>query len=284
MIITEEQKESILGAIEDLFGTTQAKLLGRYFAGNKIFFTAAQNAPFETTIEGMYRYALKANNPDAEIDEDGLRTLMVIINNYIEARKLKVINETLNDALNAKNADALFQVVKDNIDKATKYMEMLLITETQMVRAYANQQSIQAIAASVNDSDPFVFWSGVVDPKLCKWCRAMYHSMEDVWIPKVFRLAELQSGYFNPKTWDGHSPYKAGHPRCRHSMLYLPKNFGFDNKGMIKFKYIGYDPIIDQRGLEKGEMPFTKMEIGDLDQFILDGMEHDHEHTPNCKH
>jgi hypothetical protein len=113
----------------------------------------------------------------------------------------------------------------------------------------------------------------------------MYHSKEDVWVPKVFRLSELQSGYFNKKTWDGHSPYTNGHPRCRHSMTYLPKNFGFNEKGRISFKYIGYDPILDQRGLEKTELPFQKAEIGDLDQYIFDGFEHDsHQHTDICQH
>lgn len=284
MIINESQKKTILDAIEDLFGTAQAKLLGRYFAGNRIYFSAAQSAPFESTIEGLYRYALKAHNPDAEVDEESLRTLMQITNNYIEAHKLKVINSTLNDALGAKKAEDLLEVVKVNLDKAAKYMDMLIATETQMVRAYANKEGIQQVAASINDGDPFVFWSGVVDPKLCAVCRAMYHSIDDVWVPKVFRLSELQSGYFNKKEWDGHSPYTNGHPRCRHSMTYLPKNFGFDEKGRISFKFIGYDPIIDQRGLEKSEI-IPKYNFGDLDQFIIDGFEHDHhEHDDNCRH
>jgi hypothetical protein len=58
-------------------------------------------------------------------------------------------------------------------------------------------------------------------------------------------------------------------------MTYLPKNFGFNEKGRISFRYIGYDPILDQRGLEKSEMMAPKM-FNDIDLFIEEGLHHNH--------
>ena len=214
MIINDEQKKAVLEAIEKLFGETQAKLLGDRFNGNKIFFTVAYNTPFEETLAGIYTSAIKTQNPDAFIDTKTIDSLAQITANYVDAQKLKTINNTMMDVLSAPNQNVAFQKIIENMDRAKDYITMLLATETQMVRAFANQNGITQIAASLGDEDPYIYFTGKIDQKLCKYCRAMYHTQNNINVPKVFRLAELKEGYFKPKEWDGFSPFKSGHPNC----------------------------------------------------------------------
>lgn len=292
MVLNETEKKQILDAVEHLFGETKAKLLGRFFEGPRLFFSTAMNANPMATIEGMYRYAFHTVSPTGSPDEGMIKSLTDITSKYIEAQKLRTINNIHVSMVGAKDKEEFFASFHEQIQRSTAYMNLLVATETGFAQAFGTKNGIETVAASIKDERPIVCWRGVIDHRICKYCKKMYHLYPDAGenykmlaIPKAFYLDEMQGGYFKAKIWDGFSPYAKAHPRCRHSLSYIPKNFGFDDKGMLVFKYLGYNVVEDQRGIGKTEMIFHSAPSWDIDSFIADAYELDpHQDKCTCCH
>lgn len=257
MKLTEAQKEAILSQVENLFESTKANLLGRYFKGARLFFQVAEKADPMHTIEGIYFYTMNmlygvGSQPNKKIIEN----LCEITGNYLDSQKLKTKNHILADLQNAKNQTEAMAAVSRHMDKAGKYIDMLIANETRVAQAYASREGIAKLASDIGVEDPTVVFLGVTDHKICKHCKSMYHDVANIRLPKPYKLSQIREGYFRPKEWDGKSPHQAPlHPRCRHSMSFVPPNFGFTAGGVIEFKSIGYDYYKDYWGLRKSEEP-----------------------------
>lgn len=234
------QKKAITDIIDDLFNTIKVRLLGTLFRGPKIYFEILKDIPFAETLEGLYRYSLGlSSGGDIEPDFKRLQKLSSILDNYIEAEKLKSTNKILVGVEGAEDINEVQKVISEQMDKSASYIETLMSTEVRTVQAYAEKDGIERLSAAINDSNPTVVKLGQVDGKLCEHCRNLWHTEENINVPKAYKLSELKGGYM-----DHHSPEPTlgpSHPRCRHVLSYVPPNFGFNNQGVIEFKGFGYD-------------------------------------------
>jgi hypothetical protein len=153
---------------------------------------------------------------------------------------------------------------------------MLVNTETKIAQAYAEREGINRVAASVGVEDPVVAKLGIIDDKMCKNCRKLWHTPGNIWIPKVYKMSELQEGY--NKDWKNPVPTVGPtHPNCRHGLTFIPPNFGFDQSGNITFKGLGWDEHSFQN---TGEMKKTEPNSAIEDNFfdLYEDCQH-HDHT-----
>lgn len=247
MKLRQDQLHEISQAVDDLFYSTKAKLLGKFFEGPKIYFELVYDSDPLQTIEGIFRYTLQLLFPNAQPDPKTVETLAHITGNYLDARRLQTKNKILTDILAAKTKTAAAGVVKEHLDTASNYIEMLVNTETRIAQAYAEKEGIHRVAASVGVDDPVVCKLGIIDEKMCKNCRKLWHNDSNIRVPKVYKMSELQEGY--NKDWKNPVPTVGPtHPNCRHVLTFVPPNFGFDKTGNITFKGLGWDEYAFQNG------------------------------------
>lgn len=285
MDLNSDEVKTIVSALDDLFYTLKAKMLGRFFTGPRLYFQVVESSDLNESMEGMFRNAIHTIWPDAKVDEHLIETLAIIGGDYLEAERLKTKNRLLNDLSQATTQKEINKVLSSNFNRAETYIEMLLNTETRIVQAHAERSGIQQVAASIGDDDPTVVMLGVVDKKVCHECRQMYHDPINPHKPIPYKLSQLKEGYFKRKLWDGKTPFISPlHPRCRHCISYCPKGYGFPDGGSIKFVSYDYDYYKDYYGIKKNELELLPVltkteqapEIQD-DFFDLEaGCSHDH--------
>lgn len=261
MKISKQQVGLITELVTDLFSQYKARLLGRRFRGPMAYFDVT-SSDTDHSIEALYRFtgAMTFGN-SFEPNEDELKELSEIASNYIDAERLRTLNRILTGLRSAQSQAEVTKVVKDSIEKATTYIETVTVTESRTVQAFAEKTGIQRVAADLGVDDPNVAFLGRYDGKTCKYCRTMYHTADNLSVPKVYKMSQVRAGYFKPKEWDGQTPYFAPlHPHCRHVMTFIPPNFGFDDKGQIKFKDFGYDAHSDQTDTKKNEISLEELD------------------------
>lgn len=250
MKLSRRQVGLVHGTIDDLFYRIKVRLLGRFFKGPTMYFEVTDSDPMES-LESVYRYAgVTLYGPDFTVDEDHLKTLAEITNNYIDAQKLKVANQVVMGINSAQTMVDAEKIIEEAVGKATEYVQMLTATESRIVQAFAERDGISRLASDMGVGDPTVAFLGRYDNKTCKYCRKMYHMPETPMIPRVYKLSELQGGYFRAKDWDGKSPFPAPlHPHCRHVMTFVPPSYGFGTDGIIKFVDFDHDEYEHQKSI-----------------------------------
>lgn len=247
MKLTDEQKVSIEFSVSDIFYRLKFRLLGRFFTGPRIYFELVDDLNPLNTLEGLYHYtANMMYGTSFKPSIKRIKNLNRITDNYIEAERLKTINNVMQAAEQGKSLDDIEEMIKETLDKSSEYVDMLVITEARNVQANAEREGVEKIAASIGVEDPTVCKVGVIDDKMCHVCRRLWHSEDNIYIPKVYKLSELFDGY-NKSAKDPIPTVLASHPRCRHVLTFIPPNFGFNNRGVIEFKGFGYDVYAEQR-------------------------------------
>jgi hypothetical protein len=247
MKVRKEQLDAVSSAIDELFYSTKARLLGKFFEGPKIWFEVAYTADPLQTIEGLFRYTLQLMFPSARPDEKMIETLAHITGNYLDARRLQTKNQILTDLISAKTKKEADKAVADRISEASTYIETLVNNESRIAQAYAEREGIHQVAAGMGVDDPVVAKLGIIDDRMCKNCRKLWHTEGNIKVPKVYKMSELQEGYM--KDWRNPTPtIGPTHPNCRCVLTFVPPNFGFDQAGNITFKGLGWDEWEFQNG------------------------------------
>lgn len=279
MKLTEAQRREIEKAVDELFLTLKAKILGRFFEGPKIFFEVVRSTSPLESVEGIFRYTYQMLNPGKEPDQKQIKILAAITGNYIEAERLKTRARILADVDAAETSEDVATAVQVSLDKATEYIGMLINSEARIIQAYAEKHGISQLGASLGIEDPTIAKLGVIDERMCKNCKKLWHTEDNIRIPKVYKMSELQEGYMkdhkNPTPTIGPT-----HPRCRHVMTFIPPNFGFSASGQIEFKGFGYDVYADQRGVEKSEPVIPAANSWDVEHLFDMPLDDDHVHKP----
>ena len=248
MDLNDDTKKTIEMSVSDIFYRLKFRLLGRFFTGPKIYFELVDDLNPLDTLEGLYHYtASMMYGSTFKPSIKRIKGLNRVTDNYIEAERLKTINNVIKAAEQGQSLDQIEEMIKKTMDKSSTYVDMLVVTEARNVQANAEREGVEKIAASIGVEDPVVCKVGVVDDRMCKVCRALWHTDENLFVPKVYRLSELHDGY-NQSAKDPIPTVLASHPRCRHVLTFIPPNFGFNARGVIEFKGFGYDIYKEQRG------------------------------------
>lgn len=247
MDLNKRQIRAINDAVEDLYDRLKARFLGRYFKGPSIYMTLAHTTDPGKAIEGIFRYAtLALYGPGAATDEDHLEKLAQITGNYLEAEKLKTLNQVVQKLEQAQTDQELDDALKETFDKATNKVDQLVTTEARNVSNFAEREGIMQIAASMGVDDPIVGRLGPLDAKTCKTCKKLWHDDDNPLIPKLYKSFEIRDGYTTHK--DPFPTWNATHPHCRHIWITVAPNYGFDETGKLKFMGFGYDAYKAQHG------------------------------------
>lgn len=241
MKLTPAQRTVITEAVNDMFWRLEARLLGRWFKGPSLYFSVVSETDPTLTLEGAYRYALSMLfGPNASVDEREIKSLNEIALNYFEAERLRRVNRMITDIAGAQDASEAADVIQENIIKTNSYVETVVINESRNMQAYAERDGIARLGASIGVDDPVVVKLGVVDDKVCKACKELWHSSSNLYVPRPWKMSELRDGY-NKNQKDPVPTVNATHPHCRHVMSFVPPNYGFDGNGVIRFVAFGYD-------------------------------------------
>lgn len=251
MKLSSKQRRAILDSVEDMFETLKARLLGRFFKGPKIYFEMSRRANPIETIEGLFQYTnAMLYGAKTPVDEEHVEQLAEVTGNYIEAKKEDVSQTLLSHINDAETPEQAMAAVKDSLESATSYVDMLVANESRTAQAYAERSGITKLGASMGIEDPTVCKLGIIDDDMCENCRELWHDPTNKFVPKVYKLSELKEGYMT----DHKNPYPTvgpTHPRCRHVLTFLPPNFGFTDKGHIEFKSFGHDEYEAQNSNKK---------------------------------
>lgn len=249
MKLTRKQQKAVQFEVDDLYNKLQARLLGRFFKGPKIYFEIVENTDPLDTMEGMFRYALNTlYGPKVDVNENILKLLTDTTKNYLDAAKLKARNQVIHDIFGAKNIDEVVDLVEENMDKATSYINTLLVTEVRNVSATAEKDGIAQVAADMGVEDPHVCKVGVKDSVTCKVCKHLWWQDYNKNIPKVYKLSELKDGYNkSQKLGKAEATVLPTHPHCRCVLTFIPPGFSFNDSGMLTFKGLKHDEWEHQR-------------------------------------
>jgi len=206
------QKKEITKIIEHMFNLLKVRFLGTMFTGPKIYFEVLKDVKPSETLEGMYRYALGlTTGGDIDPDKRRMKKLASITNNYMEAEKLKTVNKVIMGIESTDSIDEASDKIEKELDKTSKYIKKLMVTEARTTQAYAEKEGIERLGATVGDEDPTIVKLGVIDSKTCKICKKLWHE-SDLRIPKPYKLSQLKGGYCDMK----HPEPTIGptHPNC----------------------------------------------------------------------
>jgi hypothetical protein len=247
MKLSPVQRRAVLDNLDKIFYNLKARLLGRFFTGPRIYFEVVQRANPMETIEGLFQYTMKMLYGAAqEAPEEQLEALAETTGNYLDVQRLKISNKVLADIAAADNPKDALDKITENVNKISEHMDTLVASEARHVQAYAEREGITRLGASIGVEDPVVYKIRTPGKVMCPNCRKLWHTPENLSIPKVYKLSELQEGYMtdhkNPYPTIGHT-----HPHCRHDLSMLPPNYGFNSAGIAEFRNFGYDEYEHQR-------------------------------------
>jgi hypothetical protein len=255
MRLSKQDLGLIHDAVSSAFLKLKLRLLGRFFSGSSIYFEATNPDPMDS-LESVWRYTNSLlYGIHGAMDEDYLKELSTITGNYVEAERLRTFNTIIKNVRAAATPEEAKEALEAAMEHATSKIDTIVNTETRTVQAFAEKSGIQRIASDIGIEDPNVAFLGIVDSKTCKYCLAMYHMPDNHHVPRVYRLSQVQDGYWKAKDWDGESVHNVPlHPNCRHIMTFIAPNMGFDKSGQLQFVAFGHDEYEAQRGVKKSEV------------------------------
>ena len=236
-------RRTIKMAIEALFERAKARLLGRFYDGPKIFFQIVRDFGVEDSLEGAYRHAAyMGSGSNTQIDHDTADSQADETSAIMNSLKTKAIKDLMQAA---KVGDTT--KIKEVFKTTESHMDMIIATETRKAQSFGEHETVVQVAQNLGIENPTIIFRGVLDGKTCKWCLAMYHSKSNPKIPRTWKNSQLSEEYFNPKTWNGTTVHRSGHPRCRHSMSVVIPGMGFNNDGYQTFIHRDYDEYEKQK-------------------------------------
>jgi len=203
--------------------------------------------------------ALGAEEPNKG-EEDVLKTQLRIAAGYVDALKVRTQTRAI-QAVNAHAQEQKFKkesikpsvvrkLVFKEMDSAQNHVKLIVNTESNKCVNTGTALQITKVAASNEDENPVVFFNVVVDDVTGPE-EFILHLLPDRKTPRLWYLSEIGAEYH--KKGDSNPKLPGLHPNCRCKLTYLPKSFGFDEKGKIAWKKLDHDEITSQR--EKFPLP-----------------------------
>lgn len=250
--LSSSGKEAIAKAVENLFDNIAIQFIGdipRLRNKKRLIISADNNFG----LAHLFIQAMSNKAPNA-IERDVLKSLLESSYGYIESLKNKTMSNVTERidgiAREAKiqrrrvSASEVEEIMADEMGKARSHMITIAEAEGTKLRNLGSMMDISRVAASVDDSDPTVFFVVLKDNVTCKECLRL-HLMPDGVTPRLYKFSELKQSYHKR---GGDSPSAFGlHPHCRCTLTYLTRGFGFDAKGKLKFEELQHDAYSAQK-------------------------------------
>lgn len=252
--ISGKGKNAIAMVIEEMFDSLAMDFIGEIPSlknKKKLIISSQPNLG----LSNLFISSMASRSP-TPLEEDLLKGLLESANGYIDSLKSRTksnIVEGLDGLVREKNSSGTKVTPKDiagilgeEMKKAKDHMQLTVRSEATKFRNMGHALSIAHVSASTGDSDPDVIFVMVRDGVTCKECVRL-HLMPDKITPRVYKLSELKHSYHKR---GNDTPSVFGlHPGCRCTLAYLPKNFGFDSEGLLKYVKEGYSAYSHQKDL-----------------------------------
>jgi hypothetical protein len=218
--------------------------------------------PTNKRVSDAYVHANASSSLRDTIDRSTIERIEATAANYVDALKQKAVSDILRtveeNLAEAKNKgmlkgvspqmflrsedgreimDKIRDQLMDQKKKIDRGIELIANVELHNAQNHGVADAILGMAKSIGDADPTVAKFGVVDDKLCKDCKRLWHTEENIKVPKVYKMSELagDSGDWKSRV----ASVSSTHPACRHVLTYISKGFGFDKAGRLR--YVGKD-------------------------------------------
>ena len=211
---------------------------------------------FNTTQDSLLSLFLKALGSEKpnKVEEQTLKTLTRVASGYLDALRDRSAARIMHDIDSHVTTQSLRkepvsiktidQVINKEMDKAGKNLKMIVSAETNKAANTGLALQIAQKAEDVKDEDPTVFFHVTVDDVTGPE-EFVLHLLLDRKTPRLWKLSEIGAEYH--KVGDPNPKLPGLHPNCRCRLAYLPKDYGFDDRGHIKFIALGHDEFIHQR-------------------------------------
>lgn len=255
--------EAISQTVEEHFNSIALEFLGfipKIGQQKRITFTSAPNSLISLFFDVLGDK--KLNKPE----EDTLKSLLIIANGYVEALKEKTKTNTLQQVnsyisdkrskLQTIKAKEISGMVEESIGKAKSHFNMIVNAESNKTINVGTGLKIGKAAESVGDTEPTVFFIVTQDDVTGPY-EYILHLLPDRKTPRLWKLSEVTSNYYKPG--DQYPSFSGLHNFCRCRISYLPKGYGFDAAGKIKFIALDHDEFKIQR--EKYGLPDVPSKI-----------------------
>lgn len=250
--VSGASKEQIGKIVDNMFDNLALQLIGDIpRLKNKKLAIISMEPHFG--LANLFVKAMQDKAPN-QIERDFLKGLLISTDGYIEALKSKT-RSNITEAIDGLAREArlaqgkvdqakLSTIIKDEMTKARAHMAAIVESEATKLRNLGTLMNISRMAASVDDSDPTVFFVVIKDKITCKECLRL-HLKEDGVTPKLWKFSELKQGY-HKRGEDQPSAFGL-HPHCRCTLVYLAKGFAFNEQGKTTYHSENYDAYKAQR-------------------------------------
>jgi len=187
-------------------------------------------------------------------EEDALKSLLIIANGYMEALKERTKTKSIQDVnayitntkskLQTVKIKEIKELVSKNLNQAENQVNLIVSAESNKVTNTSMGLKIVKIASNLDDSDPVVGFNVTRDDVTGPY-EYILHLLPDRVTPRLWKLSEISHNYY--KNGDQYPSMSGLHVHCRCRLFYLPKGYGFDSSGNIKFISLNHDEFKIQR-------------------------------------
>ncbi len=249
--------EAIERMIKNRFDSISMRFLGLIPEKSKtkqIVFSTSKDS-----IVSLFLQALGTKEPNT-IEEQTLKTMMRVSSGYLDALRdrstAKIMNEVnshaiaqsfKNQPVSVKQVDA---IINKEMSKAGNNLKMIVNSESNKAANTGTALQISKIAEEKGEEDPTVFFI-IVDDEKTGFYEYILHTLPDRKTPRLWKLSEINSGYFKPG--DQYPSLCGLHVSCRCHLTYLAQGYGFNENGKVKFINLEHDEFKNQR--EKHGLP-----------------------------
>lgn len=252
-------KQYITEQVKLFFEKMRPSILGPYDTekdGKIIAFTTGLD-PFKFNLQKIFLDNLQ-KRPDQLTEEEKqvLDDLLDVANQYINKLEIatlqnikqRVVSYLLQSRLKKMPIDIehINGIIDEELDSALNHFVTIAAAEGAKAKNMGVAFSIARYAAINNIEDPTVFFVTAKDDKVCEECKRL-HLLPDGVTPRVWKFSELKFTYH--KKGENNPSVNGLHPFCRCYLTVLPKGYGFDANGQIKFISLDHDEYKKQRGL-----------------------------------
>lgn len=247
-MLSRETVARIKGAVTALFARARARVLGvRPVHEIRIGVTHSPLGVREDlSIPGLFNASASAEGfrPSAPVRAALVRVAEGYLDAHEKLAQVQVVHAVqswLADAANKGVATDAKTVLGGEIaelmGQVTANVKRIVETEATRARNVGTLDVVTKIAAVSGVADPYVFFAGPNDEHTCEECKRLFF-MPDGVTPRVWRLSQVGHAYH--KRGDAEPKVGGCHPHCRHTMVYLAQNYGFEH-GRVTFVAQGHD-------------------------------------------
>lgn len=248
--ISPEILNQIRELLDDYFDDITLALLGLSYdeaSGDLIFGNS------EVSLASLYMKAL--NSTPNEQEEDVLKGILSVTNDYTEALKAKTIADVTSDLNNYANGQSLKKepiekevveiLVEKQMETAENKFKVIASAQSNVTKNMGLISAFTRMSEENGQEETYVFWRPVPPDDRTSQATFDVHLMPDRITPKVWKTSEINMGFF--KKGDMRPSIFNTSPNCRCAMSLISLGFGFDAAGKTVYKGKGWNEYENQR-------------------------------------